>query len=254
MDRGTTWADARHAPESATDSATSSVSSFAVLDDGECDASLADSLNNWAHVVIDAKQPKSQRGKRATTQKHIKANTTSVDELAAIKSQPKDFKSLARIARNHPSDDRLRPGEQWVMMDSGANIDAANISEHFPEYLNCIESLNPMSGDGGAECASGSVVKCRGKANVRGSLDGQSTSIVFRDMDIRMPIASMRKRVHGAGGFDVFLTNGGAMMRHRTSGKLVKLYDRGGVYFAKFKTHLPDLTPHEPEQPFQRLG
>ena len=137
------------------------------------------------------------------------------------------------------------------MMDSGANVDAANISRHFPEYINSIEAIDANAG---AECASGNVVPCRGRARVQGSLDGQKTSIQFRDMDIKMPIASMRRRVHGPDGFDVFLTNGGAMMRHRESGKLVKLYDRGGVYFAKFKTHLPDLRSQQPEPPFQRLG
>ena len=71
-------------------------------------------------------------------------------------------------------------------------------------------------------------------------------------MKIKMPIASMKRRVHGEDGFDFFITDGGAMMRHRVSGKLVKLYDRGGVYFAKFKTHLPKSIPSD--QPFQRLG
>ena len=140
------------------------------------------------------------------------------------------------------------------MMDSGANIDAANISKHFPEYLNCIEALNHGTGDGGAECASGNVVPCKGKANVRGTFDGQSTTIAFRDMDIKMPIASMKRKVDGPDGFDVFLTDGGAMMRHRETGKLVQLYDRGGVYFAKFRTRLPDVDPGNPVSPFHRLG
>ena len=95
---------------------------------------------------------------------------------------------------------------------------------------------------------------CRGQVTVNGSIDGQSTSIPFRNMDIRMPIASMKKRVVGENGFDVFLTCGGAVMRHRKSKKTVTLYDRGGVYFAKFKTHLPDMKKNDPGSPFGRLG
>ena len=73
-------------------------------------------------------------------------------------------------------------------------------------------------------------------------------------MDIKKPIASMKRRVQGADGFDVFITDGGAMMRHRTSGKLVKLFDRVVVYFAKFKTHLPDPRSSAPELALHRLG
>ena len=59
--------------------------------------------------------------------------------------------------------------------------------------------------------------------------------------------------MRGANGYDAFITEGGAFMRHRTTGKLVKLYDRSGVYFAKFKTALP---PHDKnaDQLFGRLG
>ena len=139
-----------------------------------------------------------------------------------------------------------------MIMDSGANLDAANIVEHFPEYVHVIDQNN--SSDGGAECASGDVVKCKGTVQVNGSLDGQSTSIHFRDMKIKMPIASMKKRVEGADGYDVFITEGGAVMRHRKNGALVKLYDRGGVYFAKFKTKLPNASTRDPDSLFVRRG
>ena len=60
--------------------------------------------------------------------------------------------------------------------------------------------------DKGAECASGSVVKCKGQVNVKGSMDGQPTTIAFRDMDIKIPIAALKRRVGGQNGFDVFIT------------------------------------------------
>ena len=131
-----------------------------------------------------------------------------------------------------------------MIMDTGANVDAADIIEHFPEYAHLIEQME--SKNGGAECASGDIVKCRGRVRVHGTMDGHSTSIQFRDMKIKMPIGSMKKRVEGADGSDVFITEGGAIMRNRTNGKTVKLYDRGGVYFAKFRTTLPDAVPPSP--------
>ena len=98
------------------------------------------------------------------------------------------------------------------------------------------------------------VVECRGQVRVNGTMDGQFTSFNYRDMDIKMPIASMKRRVHGENGFDVFITTGGAIMRHRKSGKLVKLYDQGGVYFAKLKTQLPGSQPNILDSPVHRLG
>ena len=64
----------------------------------------------------------------------------------------------------------------------------------------------------------------------------------------------MKRRVEGAYGYDVFITEGGAVMRHRNDGALVKLYDRGGVYFAKFKTKLPDANTRDPDSLFVRRG
>ena len=139
-----------------------------------------------------------------------------------------------------------------MIMDSGANLDAANIVEHFPEYVHFIEQNN--SSDGGAECASGDVVRCRGTVQVNGSLDGQSTSIHFRDMKIKMQMTSTKKRVEGADGYDVFITEGGAVLRHRKNRALVKLYDRGGVDFAKLKTELPNANTRDLDSLFVRRG
>ena len=42
-----------------------------------------------------------------------------------------------------------------------------------------------------------------------GSIDGQATAIPFKDMKIKMPIASLKNRVVGEDGFDIFITDGG---------------------------------------------
>ena len=239
VSEGTTWDKAQCGPPP--NKGIAQINAFAGLDDEE---PLADSLNKWAHAVIDEKQKISQKQRKKNSRKPL--------DLNAVKALPSDFASLAKIAKNHPGNHLLKPGEQWMIMDSGANLDAANIVEHFPEYVHLIEQNT--SNDGGAECASGDVVRCRGTVRVDGSLDGQSTSIHFRDMKIKMPIASMKKRVEGADGYDVFITEGGAVMKHRKNGALVKLYDRGGVYFAKFKTKLPNANTRDPDSLFVRRG
>ena len=39
-----------------------------------------------------------------------------------------------------PSNKLLGPGEMWVMLDSGSNMDAANIEEHFKDYVPFIDA------------------------------------------------------------------------------------------------------------------
>ena len=150
-------------------------------------------------MVIDGKK-QTQRERKALR------NATEVKDVSQIRALPKEFKALAQAASQHPSNDLLPPGEQWVMMDSGANVDAADISSNFPEYADLVTPMSSSVAGGSAECASGNVVQCRGRVRVHGSMDGQETTIAFRDMNIKMPIASMKRRVHGADGFDVFIT------------------------------------------------
>ena len=112
-----------------------------------------------------------------------------------------------------------------MLMDTGANVNAAKIRDHFPPYANYVTAVDSEGGEGCAECASGNVVKCRGKVRVNGTIAGQETSIPFRDMDIKMPISSMKKRVQGKNGFDDFILGEEAIMRNRATGKVVRLYD-----------------------------
>ena len=156
------------------------------------------------------------------------------------------------LAKNHPSEKLLKPSERWLMFDSGSNCDGADVGEHFPGSVNLVVPTGDARGS--AECASGGVVQCRGKVVIEGPIDGQATAIPFRDMKIKMPIASLKNRVVGEDGFDIFITDGGAVMRHRRTHNLAKLYDRGGVYFAKFKPHAPRNQKGDTSTPFGRLG
>ena len=107
----------------------------------------------------------------------------------------------------------------WIF-NSGSNVDAADVGEHFSRDAGLVVPTGDARNS--AECASGGVVQCRGKVVIEGPIDGQATTIPFRDMKIKMPIASMKKRVEGADGYDVFITEAGAVMRHRKNGALVK--------------------------------
>ena len=147
VSEGTRWDKAQCGPRA--DRGIAHINAFAGLKN---ETPLADALNKWAHAVIDEKQK--------TFQKQRKNNSRKTLDLNAVKALPTDFASLAKIAKNHPGNHPLEPGAQWMIMDSGANLDAADIVEHFPEYVHLIEQNG--SNGGGAECASGNVVRCRG--------------------------------------------------------------------------------------------
>ena len=73
-----------------------------------------------------------------------------------------------------------------------------------------------------------------------------------RDIKVKLPIASGKNRVRGKNGSDVFIAEGGGFMKNRHTGRIVQLYDRGGVLFFNLKPDVTLLTP--PNQSFCRQG
>ena len=64
-------------------------------------------------------------------------------------------------------------------------------------------------------------------------IDGDLHVVPYKDMDVSMPIASMRQAVDK--GSDMFLTKGGGWLKHKKSGTSIRLHERLGVYFFKMK-------------------
>ena len=93
----------------------------------------------------------------------------------------------------------------------------------------------------------------RGKVTVSGSSDGQKTSIHFQDMDVELPIVSVRKCVKAGKGVRFF--GDGGEMRDRATGKTIRIYELDSTYFMKINVDLPehqDLLLNPP--PFHRPG
>ena len=209
-------------------------------------------MNQWAHKVNIAKKEKAKPRSQnilqpQKTKPKVKAVITSCVELGNspfIKPLNHTRRGIEHAYKMLPSSDELKPGEQWVLLDSGANVDAADIHEHFADFVPFIEAVPEAPG---AESACGGVVRTLGSCKVTGSIEDTDAAIRFRHMKVKVPIASLRNRVKGKGGSDIFITEDGGIMRNRVSGRSVRIYDRGGVYFFKFK---PELKP----QGFQRQG
>jgi hypothetical protein len=167
VSHGTSWTQAHQAP---TEQITPTINAFTALEtddnDSEVDNAL-EQLNGWAHRVHVMKQRSSQKSRAASSRKPkaralitCEADLDAVDKKI-IASLPRTGKAMAAAMKKCPSNDLLEAGEVWVMLDSGANIDAADIEEHFKDYVPFIDA-NPDSKN--AESACGGVVKNWGSA------------------------------------------------------------------------------------------
>ena len=131
ISQGTSWAQAQQTP---TDQVTPTIHTFAALeaddDDSEMENTL-EQLNEWAHRLHVMKKRSSHQSRLASSKKpKARALITCEADLDAV-----DKKMIARLRRTGramaapmkkcPSNELLRPGEIWVMLDSGSNIDAA---------------------------------------------------------------------------------------------------------------------------------
>ena len=101
------------------------------------DVLAVDQLNHWAHVV-----DKKKKGVPQSKKKKI----SLPEDLKCIKPLPESFHELMELAKNHPSDKLLKPGERWLMFDSGSNVDAADVGKHFPGYAGLVAPTGDARG------------------------------------------------------------------------------------------------------------
>ena len=75
----------------------------------------------------------------------VKLEVSTEKELdQAVKAHPHlamvGKKRIAKAMKKAPSDDRLKKGEQWCMMDSGAGVPGICVSKHCPQYAHLIRA------------------------------------------------------------------------------------------------------------------
>ena len=68
-----------------------------------------------------------------------------------------------------------------------------------------------------------------GKYTVRGTIDGEDSSIGLTRMKVKIPIASLWKRVKGKYGCNILITEDGGILANPRRGRATRIYDRGCV-------------------------
>ena len=72
---------------------------------------------------------------------------------------------------------------------------------------------------------------------VKGRVGRHEFNVAYKDMDVEMPILSVRKMVKRQN--DVRFTNNGGSITHRRTKRVIPFYEFEGVYFVKVKVGKP---------------
>ena len=130
------------------------------------------------------------------------------------------------------------PDEVLCLVDSGSTINAAWIEKHFPQYAKMIHSTEASRRGDTATTACGMELKNKGRCAVHGTVDDLPFSVAFKDMEVELPILSVRKMVRRNN--DVRFSGKGGTIRNKNTGRVLKFYEHEGVYFLKLKVNGPD--------------
>ena len=198
-----------------------------------------DFLNLFAHQVRKGRKLSQKARARAQIRDRSPAvavtsssdlNSNAVKDL--MHALPKGKKALARLAKLCPTDaGELAEGEIWVMADTGSTLNGINVAEHLPGLKHLVRPATP--GTTGAECANGGTLDIDGELEVAGTIDGNLHCIPFKDMQVSLPIASMRHAIDK--GSRLLIQKGGGTLTHMKTNTVIKLHERMGVYFFKMR-------------------
>ena len=214
-------------------------------------------------ILVNEKRRRTQASESSAsstkeTQSPKEIVIRNVDELDSeevkniIHALPSDRKALAKLAKKCPTDVALEQGEIWVLADTGSTKNALKISRDCPEYARLLRPNAASRRGGGAESACGGFIQERGEVTLVGRIDDEDHEITFSDMDVTMPIASMRKAVKK--GSDLIITSDGGRITNKQTGTSIRLYERQGAWFFKMKLYSPEETERRLGKDFQRRG
>ena len=244
-----------HSPKVAPTPTLNSFQALEAFDDEDTTSDVVQQLGTWAHRITSiGDKPKSQSEKKRAASVEVKGVEpkarliTSARELDTFMKQnptvaqiPTERRKLSKIMKILSSKIELEHDEVLVLMDSGSTINVAKIKKHFPMYAGLvIPSTGSVSGET-ATTACGKRLVNRGKCRIKGASDNQELIIPFQDMDVELPIVSVRKCVKS--GKDVSFFEGGGELKDRATGRTIRIHEIDGTYFMKMKVHDPEVAP-----------
>lgn len=211
-------------------------------------------MNSFAHKVqMGKKQVQKTKKPKEDVDRVLKELCPDAPKfISPLPDDPREINRLATLCPS-PEEEPLKPGEIWVLFDTGASCNAFKIKRDSPEYARLVKpTANSQTGQG-AETACGGSVRERGEVTIDMLIDGTYHQLPVRDMDVSMPISSGRSCVSSNDNYAVIHKNSGTL-KNITTGKEIALYGRQGVFFFKAKILPPGTIKPDIETPFVRRG
>ena len=207
-------------------------------------AEMIDALNGWATKV----SRKSRRtGKtsvipRDNSKTFVIHSEKQLDQYLenhpSTTPLPTEARKIRKVLRTRPVQLECKPGEVLCLVDSGSTVNAACIAKHFPSYAEMVRSTKKSRAGDFATTACGKQLANRGRCAINSTVDDEPFPVAFKDMDVELPILSVRKMVkrNHAVSFD----EGGGTLYNKVTKKTLHFYEYEGVYFIKLKVSGPD--------------
>ena len=208
-------------------------------------------LKGWAHrTFIEVK-------KRS---KH-KPKTCAIHSAEDLDKMLEDKNKVAKMAvrsstqnfhdHSHLPNVELEEDEMLALVDSGSTLNAAHIAKHFKAYINRIITSRAQAMGETATTAGGHELVNKGRCRIEATVDGVAFPVPFQNMEVDVPILSVRKYMQN--GYDFHFTEDGGHMVCRLNNKVFKFIEADGAFWIKLKVQQP---PNElpPSPVFSRPG
>ena len=168
-----------------------------------------------------------------------------------------DKKRIRKLLKAKPNFLQCGPGEVLCLVDSGSTVNAAWIARHFPAFTSKVQPTPASERGDTATTACGKQLRNKGRVVIPAKVAGKAFPVAFKDMEVEMPILSVRKMVKRRNV--VRFADGGGTIRNSQTGRTIRFYEHEGVYFLKLKVDdvtdmVIDDDPMEVEPGFTRPG
>ena len=189
----------------------------------------ADGYGKTAWEALQKVAPKKTKNVQHVVFKSEKGLDQLLASHPTLAALPSDAHARKELAKLSPKSRKY----VYVMMDSGASRNVANLQKHFPWLANQLKPNNVQRRRAFAHTSNGEKLYYEGEFTVDGDCNGVPLSLNFTNMQVEVPIASVRKFVKS--GNDVAFYEGGGCIVNRESKDKVKFVELGGVYFPKVR-------------------
>ena len=241
----TNWSQLHEAPPASIPSTKNRYSALSSTTTTEDDVTGDEEIEGWS---VKVSRTNAKKQKRDLQGRHLDVfdqvtirNERDLEKLLArnprIAALPETEKKFKKLLKSKPLELMCGPDEVLCLVDSGSTVNAAWIAKHFPAYAALVKQTDASRRGDSATTACGKRLVNKGRCVVSGKVGDDSIPVAFKDMEVEMPILSVRKMVKH--DHEVKFHSKGGYIKNRSTKKTIPFYEYEGVYFLKMKIEDP---------------